>query len=274
MVVVVAHTDGDIFVSHANDVFLRPRAMKKLEELLTDIPSLENTLREMLNDPQTNPEQSPQEQSPQEQSPQEQSPQEQNPQEQNPQEQNPQEQNPQEQNPQTNQEQSPEQSPQKQNQASDMNTETGSSLRRINWLCTNYSKRVGLILRQQKDQNIAACPLHEAYSSWLRKWRRSLFDPFRRKERIVISYNGWEATTTVAQVNFALFAKRHGVLEYARTHTREIAHDMATASKNRTRRKRKRNGREVSSTNGKREKLTVPPKTECYVVGEAVVHFK
>ena len=68
--------------------------------------------------------------------------------------------------------------------------------------------------------------LYDSYRTWLRIWKRRLFDPFRRNERVYFLQAYQWYSTTVAQLNFFFFAETHGVLMYARKHRATIDADM------------------------------------------------
>ena len=113
------------------------------------------------------------------------------------------------------------------------------SLRLIDWLVTNYSKKHSIVYYvDEKPFN-----LHQSYKNMLKAYSKKLFDPFRRHARVHIKCpqveNGY-LETTVAQMTFFKWAKDCNVLKYAQKHKHQINDDMD-------------NNRIVSSTNCKKK---------------------
>lgn len=100
------------------------------------------------------------------------------------------------------------------------------SLRAIDWLVTNYSKKNNIVLQEKgKLFNI-----HNEYKNSLSYYRRRNFDPFRRRLRLNFKVNGDMYQTTVGQLNFIYWAHKNGVLKYAHDHIAEIEKDMQIMS--------------------------------------------
>lgn len=107
------------------------------------------------------------------------------------------------------------------------------SLRALDWLVTNYSKKFPVIYKMCAEEGTErVVNIYSEYKTWLWKHRRSHFDPFRRRQRLNFTVDGEEYTTTVGQLNFMYWASRYGVLEYARAHLSEIERDHAVSTKN------------------------------------------
>lgn len=79
--------------------------------------------------------------------------------------------------------------------------------------------------------------LGETYRSWLRVWKRKLFDPFRRHERVYFFLDGKWWASTVAQLNFFYFAVQTGFLAWVRENA--VAIDKRMREFNRHRRRKK-----------------------------------
>ena len=129
------------------------------------------------------------------------------------------------------------------------------SLRSLDWLCTNYSKRKFVTLLGHSRFFL----IHYEYKAWLRTWRRRLFDPFARRERVFFRVRAdagapwtWFATTP-AQLNFIFFASRMGVIEYTRRHLTDIEKDNTSALA--------RAGRAPAAAAGAKRKRTALSKT-------------
>ena len=101
-------------------------------------------------------------------------------------------------------------------------TECELSLRHLSHLINHMAPRDAITWHT--DDMIVR--LYDIYRTWLRVWRRRLFDPFRRNARVYFLQSGKWYATTAAQLNFFFFAASHGVLEYAQKHRRLIDIDM------------------------------------------------
>ena len=95
------------------------------------------------------------------------------------------------------------------------NKADGVSLRIIDYLCTNYSKKCDVIYYVDKTP----FNLYLQYRSQLKAYSKMRFDPFRRHQRIHITVpesvvKGGKLETTVAQLNFFKWAIENKVIEY------------------------------------------------------------
>ena len=99
------------------------------------------------------------------------------------------------------------------------------SLRLIDWLVTNYSKKFNVIYYlNEKPFN-----LHQNYKNMLKAYSKKLFDPFRRHSRVKIRcpfVDEEYLETTVAQLAFFKWAIDCEVLDYAQKHKSDIKKDM------------------------------------------------
>lgn len=110
------------------------------------------------------------------------------------------------------------------------------SLRTLEWLVVNYSKV------HRVAPNGLVC-LHDCYQKTLRAYKRPLFDPFQRKQRIVFCREGADRSTametTVAQIAFLLWAYENGAFQYAVEHRVAIEnHRAKTQRENKLKRTR------------------------------------
>ena len=104
-----------------------------------------------------------------------------------------------------------------------------SSLRVLDWLCVNYSKKhVISYTVTDKNNNQEHFDLHRSYSQWLRNFRRKGFDVFRRGNRVRFCTSHGEVETTVAQLNFCVWLMRYQVLEWIRQNHANVEQDMNT----------------------------------------------
>ena len=53
-------------------------------------------------------------------------------------------------------------------------------------------------------------------------WKKGLFDPFQRGPRIHYEVNGIKYETTIAQLNFFMWAIQYGVIDWASRHRESI----------------------------------------------------
>ena len=117
------------------------------------------------------------------------------------------------------------------------------SLRILDWLVTNYSKKYNInysIFKNNKEINFN---IYLDYKNQLKAYSKKLFDPFCRRERIKLNIknlnykfikssedeefiNEDEIITTVGQLNFFKWFIENNVLEYAINNIQNIDNDM------------------------------------------------
>ena len=79
------------------------------------------------------------------------------------------------------------------------------SLRTLDWLVVNFAK---------KNNSTCVTPegelyhIHNGYKVNLSVYRRTLFDPFRRRTRHTFTVNGKQYDTTLGQANFVYCTQR------------------------------------------------------------------
>lgn len=133
------------------------------------------------------------------------------------------------------------------------------SLRALDWLVTNYSKKNNIVC---KTKHGSLFNIYHGYKIALSHFRRRNFDPFRRRQRIILSHKGNDYETTVGQCNFIHWAYQSGVLQYALENSDEIERDMNVAAlMNKTERKTQRE----KGIPHKRRELSKAPVTKCSV---------
>jgi hypothetical protein len=133
------------------------------------------------------------------------------------------------------------------------------SLRALDWLVINYSKKHKVVLVNPQSHIIN---VYDDYRAWLHHWKRPLFDAFRRGPRIYFDFHGFMYSTTVAQLNFLYWADRVGVLEYANQHIDELEADM-----NQRIAECRKEKAEIQRAGGKRKRseLSQAPRVKCLV---------
>lgn len=133
------------------------------------------------------------------------------------------------------------------------------SLRALDWLVTNYAKKHNIVCC---SKNSELFNIYHGYKVSLNHFRRRYFDPFRRRQRILIEVGGEHYETTTGQCNFLHWAHVNGVLQYAEEHSTEIELDMNRASNLHKAEKKKQ---KASGVVHKRKELSRAPVTKCLV---------
>ena len=133
------------------------------------------------------------------------------------------------------------------------------SLRALDWSVVNWSKQHNVVCSSSVPGQMTN--IHHAYRAALGYWKRRLFDPFRRRNRIALTFEGETYETTLGQANFALFTYETGILAYVIGHIDEIEEDM-----NRVSRQQKQERWDASRRGvvRKRKELTKPRHNMCF----------
>jgi hypothetical protein len=98
------------------------------------------------------------------------------------------------------------------------------SLRLLDWLITNYSKKHRVFVTPLDGVPIS---IFNSYKDNLKFYRRKCFDPFKRRERIFFKdFNGETMSTTVAQLNLFKWALPNAVIDFAKENGQLIEDDM------------------------------------------------
>jgi len=144
------------------------------------------------------------------------------------------------------------------------------SLRALDWAVVNWSKQNMIICSSSLSGKMTN--VHNAYRSALTYWKRKLFDPFRRRQRIDLIVEGKTYQTTLGQANFALFVFKTGILAYVIRNIDAIEDNMNTTSKN------QKHARQLAQKHGlmkKRRELTCSNKVFCVVYNsQNTAHFE
>ena len=143
------------------------------------------------------------------------------------------------------------------------------SLRALDWLVTNYSKKNPIIYKvKPPGMPERVVNIYTEYKTWLWKYRRSHFDPFRRRQRLTFPLDGAEHTTTVGQLNFMYWASRYGVLDYARSHLVEIESDHTLSTRTKIDTDAPVDG--CKPAKRKRRQLSIAPRKKVFVFSSPV----
>ena len=102
------------------------------------------------------------------------------------------------------------------------------SLRILDWFITNYSKKFFTSYENKNIKNINnTFMVYINYKSQLKAYSKKQFDPFCRRERIIIKdNNGNDITTTVGQLNFFRWAIENQVIDFINKNIKKIEKDM------------------------------------------------
>ena len=130
------------------------------------------------------------------------------------------------------------------------------SLRILDWLVTNYAKKHNVVYTIRKNNTNSNFNIYLDYKNQLKAYSKKYFDPFCRRERILIDIQdlSWkiisnsnkqktnknQLITTVGQLNFFKWFIENNVLNYAIENIEHIDQDMIETlnnSKKQTKRK-------------------------------------
>ena len=147
-----------------------------------------------------------------------------------------------------------------------INGESKVSLRIIDWFVTNFAKKnftVYSIPAKNRcstvingEENMERFKVFHHYKLELKAYSKVRFDPFSRRERIMIPYtNDTSLQTTIGQLNFFKWAIENQVLEYIEKNYDEIELDMN--SRNSISKKNEEESETDNKTRKKREELSV-----------------
>lgn len=142
------------------------------------------------------------------------------------------------------------------------------SLRILDWLVTNYSKKYNVVYLLKKKETMINFNIYLDYKNQLKAYSKKYFDPFCRRERILINvknltwthidddiktvksnYSNDVLVTTVGQLNFFKWFIENNVITYAIENIEKIDKDMTdTLNKNKNISKRKELSKSASKT--------------------------
>lgn len=142
------------------------------------------------------------------------------------------------------------------------------SLRALDWFVINYAKKHKIALVNNQSHLLS---VYDDYRAWLRFWKRSLFDAFRRGDRVFFQHKAYVYSTTVAQLNFLYWCEKNSILQYVYAHLDEIENDMNLRIN-----ECKREKEEMINSGQKRKRceLSKAPRVQCVVYNIPVtLHF-
>ena len=105
------------------------------------------------------------------------------------------------------------------------------SLRLIDWYVTNYCKHNNVVFTLKKN-SVDYFNVYMNYRSQLKAFKKILFYPFRRRDRIVFHYDqDNKLNTTIGQLNFFRWAIENNVLEHLNKSIHMVENDMLKRQK-------------------------------------------
>ena len=108
------------------------------------------------------------------------------------------------------------------------------SIRVLDWFVTNYSKKFNIIYKLS-DTTIDDNHFFNVYLQYkcqLKSYKKKLFDPFCRKQRIVFYHDLNKCVlTTIGQLNFFKWAITYNILDYVEKNLQKITDDMIISNK-------------------------------------------
>lgn len=112
------------------------------------------------------------------------------------------------------------------------------SLRILDWLVTNYSKKYNVSYEIYKNGNKSLFFIYLSYKNQLKAYSKKYFDPFCRRNRIDIDLSLVSdertgiITTTIGQLNFFRWFIENKILNYVLININKIDEDMNETLKN------------------------------------------
>lgn len=112
------------------------------------------------------------------------------------------------------------------------------SLRILDWLVTNYSKKYSVVYELYKNGNKSLFFIYLSYKNQLKAYSKKYFDPFCRRDRIDINLNlvsderSGIITTTIGQLNFFKWFIENKLLNFVLMNVNKIDEDMNITLKN------------------------------------------
>jgi hypothetical protein len=107
------------------------------------------------------------------------------------------------------------------------------SIRVIDWFVTNYAKKNNIIYElEDNNENGILFNVYLQYKCQLKSYKKKIFDPFCRKEKIGFYYDEFKCViTTIGQLNFFKWTIKYDVLKYIKNNLKDITDDMIATNK-------------------------------------------
>lgn len=150
------------------------------------------------------------------------------------------------------------------------------SLRLIDWYVTNYCKQNNIVYILDRKNNSGYFNVYLNYRSQLKAFKKVLFDPFRRRDRIVFSYGnekgGGEINTTIGQLNFFRWAIDNDIIKNLQKNINNVEHDMLNRQKGKNVIEVEENSTSKQKKNKKSQRNTIKKMTTFN--GDTLISFK
>jgi hypothetical protein len=106
------------------------------------------------------------------------------------------------------------------------------SLRLIDWYVTNYCKQHNIVYILNRKNNKEYFNVYMNYRAQLKAFKKVLFDPFRRRDRIMFCYDKNNCiSTTIGQLNFFRWAIDNNVFDHLLNDIAKVENDMLIRQK-------------------------------------------
>lgn len=106
------------------------------------------------------------------------------------------------------------------------------SLRLIDWYVTNYCKQHNIVYILDRKNNKEYFNVYMNYRAQLKAFKKVLFDPFRRRDRIMFCYDKNNCiNTTIGQLNFFRWAIDNEVFDHLSKDIAKVEKDMLIRQK-------------------------------------------
>ena len=122
---------------------------------------------------------------------------------------------------------------------------TPLSLRLLDWLVTNYSKKYNITYPLKCKSDTIYFNIYIDYKNQLKAYSKKFFDPFCRQKRLIIdpytlkwrtytieeNVSKKDIVTTVGQLNFFRWIIEHNIINYIKNNYEDIEKDMQNTIK-------------------------------------------
>lgn len=139
--------------------------------------------------------------------------------------------------------------------------ESPVSLRALDWTVVNWSKQHNVVCSALQPGRMTN--IHNEYRMALGFWKRRLFDPFRRRQRVRVCIDSAVFDTTLGQANFVLWSYKSGTLGYVLSNIVLIEADMNRVAQ---RQKQQRRDAARKGMTRRRTELTSGPGSICAAI--------
>lgn len=128
-----------------------------------------------------------------------------------------------------------------------INSKSQISLRILDWFITCYSKKnINIVLNDDDKKKCKDYNIRISYKAELKSYKKSYFDPFRRRKKFNYFYDNDDKSkfvlTTIGQLNFFKWAIVNNIIDYVEKNIDYITKAMNVSNKlNKDKKKQKKN---------------------------------